>query len=311
MKLSLEVLTDEALAKVILPNNLPFWADPNLIESIHSTLTFVCRFGDTVAASWLLPYEDGTQGRLFQRRWRAQCYCAPIFHHRLSQAQRFAILDLFARTALKEGVSVVLPMAPHYVEVQSFQLYGAIVEHRHTHEIWRGSLPRFSRVIRNHIHHARRYLQVDSTGHLFDFTRAITGEPPKGVAQRAELALDLIRRQRAEILTALRHGGMVAQILIAYDLDRAYLLHSWRDSSDGCCRGAITLLISEALSRAFRRHSIDCFDFEGSVIEGVDRFFRGFSSSIACVPFVYMGSTPRESLRLYCEFSPYYRLDPI
>jgi hypothetical protein len=64
-------------------------------------------------------------------------------------------------------------------------------------------------------------------------------------------------------------------IYIAYDDNCAYYLISGSDP-DYRSSGALSYLLWEAISDASKR--VDRFDFEGSMLENVEKFIRGFGA---------------------------------
>ena len=61
-------------------------------------------------------------------------------------------------------------------------------------------------------------------------------------------------------------------------------MHSWFDR-DGT-RGVPSLLVDAAISRSAEELETLTFDFEGSVIPGIDRFMTGFGARAAAYPQV-------------------------
>jgi hypothetical protein len=67
-------------------------------------------------------------------------------------------------------------------------------------------------------------------------------------------------------------GMIIAGILVVWDHDAAYLLLTGRD--DAAAGGAVSLLIWQALREL--PATVQRFDFEGSMMPGVERYFRSF-----------------------------------
>lgn len=95
------------------------------------------------------------------------------------------------------------------------------------------------------------------------------------VLERAAAAA--IERDRGRVLTAVDEDDAVhASMLVVWDDDRAYYLVGGADPSRRES-AALSLLMWEAIkmSAAHTRR----FDFEGSMVPGVERFFRGFGGT--------------------------------
>ena len=78
-------------------------------------------------------------------------------------------------------------------------------------------------------------------------------------------------------------------VYLVWDRNAAYyLMAGYREKGAG---GGASLLVWEALK--FASTVVDTFDFQGSMIESIDRFFRGFGAMH--VPFFFVS---RESRRM-------------
>ncbi|MEZ5244096.1 MAG: GNAT family N-acetyltransferase [Acidimicrobiales bacterium] len=115
------------------------------------------------------------------------------------------------------------------------------------------------------------------------FERQALGLPysPDVLERAAEAA---IGRDRGRVLTAVDEDDMVhASMLVVWDDDRAYYLVGGADPTRRESAG-LSLLMWEAIkmSAAHTRR----FDFEGSMVPGVERFFRGFGGT----QYTYLGA---------------------
>jgi hypothetical protein len=82
---------------------------------------------------------------------------------------------------------------------------------------------------------------------------------------------------------------VIASVYLVWDRNAAYyLMAGYREDE---IRGGPSLLVWEALK--FASTVVDTFDFQGSMIESIDRFFRGFGATR--VPFFFVS---RESRRM-------------
>lgn len=104
-------------------------------------------------------------------------------------------------------------------------------------------------------------------------TRALPYEPDL-LCRAAHAA---ISRDRGRVLTALDADGAVhASMLLVWDEDRAYYLVGGADPARRESAG-LSLLMWEAMKTAAAH--VRRFDFEGSMVPGVERFFRGFGGT--------------------------------
>lgn len=84
------------------------------------------------------------------------------------------------------------------------------------------------------------------------------------------------RREVGQVLTAVDERGRAhASLLLVWDEQRAYYLTGGADP-ELRSSGAQSLLLWEAIKRAAKTSA--AFDFEGSMTEGIARFFRGFGA---------------------------------
>jgi Acetyltransferase (GNAT) domain len=91
------------------------------------------------------------------------------------------------------------------------------------------------------------------------------------------------------VLTAVDHAGAVhASLMVVWDDARSYYL-AGGSQSEQLGSGAQSLLLWQAVRHASTRTR--SFDFEGSMIPGVARFFRGFGSRPE--PYVHVTGTSR------------------
>lgn len=89
-------------------------------------------------------------------------------------------------------------------------------------------------------------------------------------------------RDECRIYKATEPEGASASIMVVWDATTTYYILGGRKGSN--TRGATNLLIWAALEDAAQRGH--AFDFEGSMIGGVNRFFRSFGAEM--VPYLYV-----------------------
>lgn len=107
------------------------------------------------------------------------------------------------------------------------------------------------------------------------------------IRKKTLLAIDQAAKdhQARTILEAAdQQGRLHAAIYLVEDADAMYYLYggyedAFRDS------GAMSLLFWKAIQMAAKKQLI--FNFEGSMIQGVERFFRSFGGQLTPVSFIY------------------------
>lgn len=238
-----------------------------------------------VLGLWLSPLdEDGAARRPQRLLPYASPWIEPTLHpqtkHRVAAALLAGLLD--------RVTEVELPMDPQFTEVAAFLEQGVELLCRHTRlvDLRQGGdrVARYLPSTRQHLKVARASYEV----HLeppgrFAFERAIVGQSPDTVAARARSGRLLEERWDTLALSALDASGTCrAQVFVVRNGTHAVLLHSWFDRT--APRGAPTLLVHVAMERSVREWGSEVFDFEGSVLPGVDNFNAGFGAAPAGYP---------------------------
>lgn len=145
--------------------------------------------------------------------------------------------------------------------------------------VWRGMTDKE----RNTIRKAEKTLEVvedDDASRLAEAVRSTFGRHDRSTPFDADL-LDRLQRAVAAhdagvVLSAVDGDGLVhASLMLVWDGAKTYYLVGG-NHSDRLGSGAQSLLLWEAIRRASTR--TPAFDFEGSMIQGVARFFRSFGA---------------------------------
>ena len=106
--------------------------------------------------------------------------------------------------------------------------------------------------------------------------------------------LDGLRRgEGSYMLIARQDGQPAAGVFIVHDLHTAYYLIG--GYADGSHHGAGALAMWHAILRA-KQLGLEIFDFEGSVIPAIERYFRGFGGSLTPVFSINKAWLPVEVL---------------
>lgn len=145
---------------------------------------------------------------------------------------------------------------------------------------------RFRSSTRNHIRVARQAYSIEAEGALATFF-----ELNRGTFKARQMAmpyeLDFLERidaplreknwRKLYLAYSEERKAIEAGIYIVRDHDTAYLLASGRKAESDS--GAVPLLIWHALNQ-LSREGVRRFDFEGSVIPGIEQFFRSFGGEL-------------------------------
>jgi GNAT acetyltransferase-like protein len=172
----------------------------------------------------------------------------------------------------------VLPFhwAGYRLEVRyTYRLHGL----RSTDALWgglRGNVRREIRKARKRVEVVEG-LGVDRFHDVLSKTYARQGLPaPRSLAELEHLHEACARRGAGVMLLARDDGGRVhAGVWVVWDRQAAYYLLAGADP-DLRTSGASSLLVWEAIMRS-REHT-DVFDFHGSMLQPIERFFRGFGA---------------------------------
>jgi len=104
-----------------------------------------------------------------------------------------------------------------------------------------------------------------------------------------ELHSRVLEHQCGTVLEAKHGANVVASLYLVWDHEQMYYLYGGQDAGSKDS-GAKTYLFWQALRMASERQL--SFNFEGSMIPGVERFFRGFGAVLHTVHFIYKRKFP-------------------
>lgn len=145
----------------------------------------------------------------------------------------------------------------------------------------------FENNVRRHIRSAENRVKIvpsQDVNQLYDMVSksfAIQGRKyPYKFSYVKELVDVAMKNDAGRILTAIDDNGNVhASAFFLYDEHTCYYLIGGADPQYRKS-GAHTLVLYEGIK--FAQTVSDNFDFEGSVIEGIEKFFRGFNPELIC-----------------------------
>lgn len=270
----------------LICDNFPLWLMPELIDTYKDKICLLAKKGEEIKGAWIIPITTQDDQILAKRKFRFFPYSSPYFIDK-ENLKRREIMKGFFEVLSKECDSVYLPFAPNFFDTAAVQGYGAFLEWRHTHKVSRPiDDKQIDSRLRNHIKNARKYIKVsfEEDPNSFNFELAIKGGVEER-KERKELVLNLIKNKRAIVVSAREEGELCAGIVLAFDKENVYMMHSWQKGD--APRGTISCLIYESISWTFNVKKMKYFDFEGSVIQNIDYFFCGFNSEIVPYAFVH------------------------
>lgn len=261
--------------------SIPLYSDVEAIDCYQDKeLIKVCKNNEPVLL-FLAPINNNG----IRRKYRFFPYHSPIFLREETNLKKKEILKELFNYLFNKYDYTFLPLHPTFNVISSIHSEGGLTEMRHTHVTNKKiTIDDVSSKMRNHIRNALKEVEVviDNNYSNYDFNKAIKGKEEE-VELRSKLAKQLLDNKKAITVKAIHNNEVIAGLVIAYDKEWAYLLHSYKDDS---VRGTINLLILKAIEYAFDNLNIKYFDFEGSVIDDIDNFFTSFNVDIITYPYI-------------------------
>lgn len=262
---------------------MPFWSRSDVLAAYERAATVTVRRDASVVGLWHLPLSCDDAGLHVRRPARLTPYCAPWLAAGHVQRRRRVAIALLE--AVQQHVRTIdVPMAPGFVEVTGCANLGIEAVWRHTRIVPRedGWRRRYSEKARNQVRAGRQAvaaIRVDRDPCRFDFDRGVV----EGGRMRARFAERLSEWAQVRCLSAFdRDGSRLGQAFVVADATTAYLMHSWFDRSGP--RGVPSVLVDAAITTSFEELGATQFDFEGSVLPGVDEFMSGFGGDVCPYP---------------------------
>lgn len=276
--------------------NIPLWLEPNLIGCYKHLIILQALEGEEIKGLWVVPVIIKGKNTIAKREYRFFPFSSPLILDNDNLKRRKITNRLFKKlTSICSEVN--LPFDPSFKDFPTIQGLGGYVEWRHTHRLSHNlNFNKITHRLRNHIKSARLKIgiTISSNPDDFKFDMAIKGDKEE-IESRKKLALKLLKNNMAVIVSA-RTKQLCAGILIVYDNDCAYLLHSWQHENTP--RGTISAIIYEGINWVFSKTKIRFFDFEGSIIQSIDYFFCGFNADIIPYGFLFWSKKQQDLLEL-------------
>lgn len=281
--LKIETIDETKYFNILKLNNIdiPIWSDKEAVKTYkEKEIIKVYNDSETIAV-FLIPLNNNG----VRREYRYFPYVSPIFLKEETVLKKKEILKLIFNYLFKKYDYCFIPLHPNFNVISSIASEAGFTEMRHTHVATsKLDLSTISSKLRNHIKSASKKVTIEISNSYkeYDFNEAIKGNEEE-IKKRSKLAKELLDNNKAITVIAKDNNKVVAGLIIIYDNNWAYLLHSYQDKS---IRGVVPLLIYNAINYCFDNTSIKYFDFEGSVIDEIDDFFSSFNVKIITYPYL-------------------------
>jgi hypothetical protein len=258
--------------------------------------------GDRLEAAWPIPLMSDDRGTRAARPFRALPYTVIALRPTHPKGQR-ELVSMLACWCVANLAGVSLPLDVDCVCLAPFVAVGMSIEWRHTShlDLTVPLTDQLSSSARNHLSVAARAVRtkVLSGAGSFAADRAIVDEGSGAKPRRIGLVNHQLDAGQAVCIRAYDDARTVGECLMAWDASRCYLLHSWRERD--APRGVPTLLVARAFEWAQANSGARVFDLEGSVLDGVDRFFSSLGGQPRPYGFLHW---ERSGLRADTTASP-------
>ena len=278
---------------------LPIWASAKTTKYYEDRKVLTIWKGKSIKAIYTIPITNINNKIIVDRKLRFFPYVSPIIYENDNIRRREIVLMIF-KYIIQNYESLSIPLFPEFKDIAPIQSLGIFAECWHTHTLKEPiNIEKVPARLRNHINTAKKSVKivVDTDYEHYSFEKAIKG-PEDEIEIRAKSGINLIKNGNGFFVTGIetqtrkKMGG----IMIAYDNNWAYLLHSWR--SKEAPRGIIPALIQKATEISFDEKKVKIFDFEGAVIQNIDIFFSGFNAEITTYPYLFWAKDKSEFLNM-------------
>lgn len=278
---------------------IPLWASVLAAEGYGNVEILIIKDNDNIKGFFVLPlYNDGNRITA-ERQYRVYPYASPIINEKDNMKRRKYVYELFKY--IKEKYSLIeLPLHYDFKDIAAVQSLGIFVDMWHTHltrkKLTKEDIPSS---LRYNTSYASRYVYIENSRDYndFDFSKAIHGSKNE-INIRKRNAVNLIKNDRAIIFSAYdnKTNKKVASTIIAYDEKCAYYLHCYREKDS--VRGVVPLMLLKAIEYSFDKLNVQVFDFEGAVVQSIDKFLSTFNVEIAPYGYLYFAKDSKEYLEL-------------
>ena len=291
--MKLEIINDKEYLELIKNKNISLYNNQEALKYYDKHEIIKISNQSEILCLFLIPLKENG----IRRKYRFFPYTGPIFLKELNNTKQKEILKIIFNYLFNKYEYAFIPLNPDFKMVSSLCSEGALVEMRHTHITNEPlKLEKLSSKLRNHINSSSKKINIEiSTSYEnYDFNKAIVSSGEE-LTLRTNLAKELLNNNKAITVIAYNDTKPIAGLVIAYDNDTAYMLHSYQDKT---IRGVIPALIYKATEYCFKNLKIKNFDFEGSVIDEIDDFFTNFNINITTYPYIIYSKNKQELIKL-------------
>jgi hypothetical protein len=199
-------------------------------------------------------------------------------------ARRMALTEMLNKLRT-EFEYIQLPLHPSHVDMVPFIQGGFTVELRYTYIFdltqpeaeWLRNVSELRRRNLKRTSKSGIQVQADPAYRYYDYERAgfWTNQPEVPITMRLQTQALTAAGQGMPLVALDAQGQLVGQIFMAWDKSTAYSIYSWFERGD-LGTGVPTRLYWEAMRYARDYAKVRWFDFEGSVLWGVEQFYQSF-----------------------------------
>ena len=278
---------------------LPIWASAKTTLYYEDRIIITAWKGTELKGIFNVPVKKENDIIIVDRGLRFFPYASPIIFETDNMKRRKITLLMF-KYLVDNYNKISLPLFPNFKDIAPIQSLGIFVECWHTHTLKEKlDINNVTSRLRNHINNALKLIDVvvDEKYDDYNFEKAIKGLKEE-IDIRTKSGINLIKNKNGFFVTGIdkNTGRKMGGIMVAYDKDWAYLLHSWRDKD--APRGIIPVLILKGIQISFDEKKVNTFDFEGAVIQNIDIFFSGFNANITTYPYLFWAKDEEEYKKL-------------
>lgn len=278
---------------------IPLWASSIAAEGYSNREIIVLRDKSIVKLIFVLPlYNDGNRITA-EREYRVYPYASPVIFENDNLKRRKYVYEVFKYIKSKYPL-IELPLHFEFKDYAAVQSLGMFIDMWHTHITYKKlESDDLTTKLRYNTSYANKRvkIKVDQNYEEFDFYQAIHGDE-KEIELRKRNVINLIKNNKAIIFSAYEKetNEKIASTVISYDSKCAYYLHCYRKKES--IRGVVSLMLLKAIEYSFDELKVCCFDFEGAVLQNIDKFLSTFNVDIIPYGYLYFAKDELEYMEL-------------
>ena len=293
--MKIEIINKKEYFDLLKQNNIniPIYSDIEVFDTYPEIECLKVLHNNNEIAVFVYPINNNG----VRREYRYYPYHSPILLKELDNIHQKEVYKCIFNYLFNKYDYTFIPLHPSFKVISGISSQNGFVEMRHTHVLEsKLELYKVSSKLRNHINSASKNVQIiiDNDYSNYDFNEAIKGSKEEQI-KRSNLTKKLLDNNKAITIKTLKDNKVIAGIVVIYDKEWSYLLHSYQKEK---VRGVVPLLILNATQYVFDNLKVKYFDFEGSVIDEIDDFFSSFDASITTYPYVIYSKDENEFIKL-------------